>query len=75
MTHAKRTYGMRCYGCKAEVDVICGKNAHLRLEEKARRLGWGMGLMASGQAYFSCPDCASGLYNFKILIPVHRKTK
>lgn len=64
------TYGMWCYGCKAEVDVDVFNDdtdrAHKELENKAKALGWGMGLMASGQAYYSCADCAAGLFNFNV---------
>lgn len=70
---AKPTYGMWCYDCKEdiEVDLIDDdtQRASRELESKAAALGWGLGLVASGQAYYSCPNCAVGLFNFKVLHP------
>jgi hypothetical protein len=63
-------YGMWCYDCKEGVDVDLidedTERAHRELENKAKSLGWGMGLMASGQAYYSCPGCAPCLFNFRV---------
>jgi hypothetical protein len=68
-------YGMWCYGCKEdiEVDLIDDdtERASKELENKGRGLGWGMGLVASGQAFYSCPGCAPCLYNFRIF-PGHK---
>lgn len=62
-------YGMWCYGCKEgiEVDLIDDdtQRASKELENKGKSLGWGMGLVASGQAFYSCRDCSPCLYNFR----------
>ena len=62
-------YGMWCYGCKEgiEVDLIGDDipRASKELEQKVGALGWGMGLVASGEAFYSCPGCSPCLYNFR----------
>lgn len=69
----QRSYGVHCYNCDESVNVDFDHGDYMRAnqetEDKAAKLGWGIGLMASGQAYFSCPDCAGGLFNFHQLVP------
>lgn len=63
-------YGMHCYGCEEgiEVDLVNNdvQHASRELENIGKAAGWGMGLMSSGQAYYSCPGCAPCLYNFRV---------
>ncbi len=63
-------YGMHCYYCKEEIEVDLVNDdvqrASRELENVGKAASWGMGLMASGQAYYSCPGCAPGLYNFRV---------
>jgi len=63
-------YGMYCYGCREEIDVDMVNDDHARasreLENKAKAKGWGMGLVTSGEAFYSCPGCAPGLFNFHV---------
>lgn len=58
---------MTCYNCDASID---GKDL-AEVDQKAVEAKWCLGLMLSGQAYYSCPDCASGLFSPTRLYPVH----
>lgn len=56
-------WGMGCYNCPAQ---IVGQSA-TDVDRKGNEAGWRVGLMASGQAYYSCPECAGGLLAVKTL--------
>lgn len=59
-------YGMGCYNCDADIEGTSNED----VEHNAIKANWHIGLMASGQAYYSCPDCANGLFNATPLVPV-----
>ncbi|MGY3581461.1 hypothetical protein ACVIGB_000469 [Bradyrhizobium sp. USDA 4341] len=61
------SYGMICYSCDASID---GKDL-AEVDEKAIEAKWAIGLALSGQAYYSCPDCASGLLGARPLHPLN----
>jgi hypothetical protein len=60
------SYGMICYNCDASIE---GKNL-AEVDEKAIQGKWALGLTSSGQAYYSCPECASGLFGATALHPL-----
>lgn len=59
---------MGCYDCP---DKIVGNDA-AEVDRAAGAAGWKMGLMPSGQAYYSCPECALGLLALKPIQQVNR---
>ena len=59
------SYGMTCYNCEASID---GEDL-AEVDRKAVEAKWCLGLMLSGQAYYTCPDCATGLLK---ATPLHR---
>jgi hypothetical protein len=60
-------YGMICYSCDASIE---GKDL-AELDEKAIQAKWALGLTSSGQGYYSCPGCASGLFGATPLQPLN----
>lgn len=59
------SYGMACYNCEASID---GEDL-VEVDRRAVEAKWCLGLMMSGQAYYTCPDCAPGLFR---ATPLHR---
>lgn len=54
-------WGMGCYNCPAQ---IVGSDS-FEVDRKAIAAGWKIGLQPSGQAYYCCPECISGLLSVK----------
>lgn len=52
---------MYCYHCGEESSTASDRKED---ETLAGESGWGMGLDEEGQAHYTCPDCAGGLFNF-----------
>lgn len=63
-------WGMGCYNCPAQITG----NDSVEVDNLAIAAGWQIGLMPSGQAYYSCPECAGGLLGSQPLLPARRET-
>lgn len=62
------TYGFECWnvrGCRNEIAAPTREEA----EQAVYDAGWQIGLVQSGQAYYSCPDCANALFATNPLFP------
>lgn len=64
----KSTHGVWCYAkCGAEIE---GKNER-DVEQKMHDANWVIGLDATGQAWYSCPDCSPALFACTRVIPLN----
>lgn len=63
-------YGMSCFNCD---ETISGGDMD-DVGRKAADAKWMIGLMASGQAYYGCPNCGPCLYGARTLKPYEYKS-